>query len=355
MRPVLIGNLEEERPFYHRDPSTQHLNCARILSNDTDYIKEIAKKRVSYRDPDELPMDCDSIKRRSYFPSQPLSFEEMVFPVAYARIVYQDYRFLEMELAAAYSPQNYYCYAIDAKADAKFHDRIHSLARCFPNVVFTKNEYRVGSDGHNMLPSFLECLRLLIQLPAPWKYVVLLQNHDSTLRTNYETINIFKWLNGSNDVEVLPLPGGRIDAKLDWSFKSLNLFKNETRNSMGHDGFPPVLKFSKGYVEASLSRPVVDFLLNDLNLTELVARIEKGGYGIDEIMLPTLHASDAIGAPGAFTQYCQNEGVSVRQITRISLWDSAQCGSHNMRHSICVFGIEDIPRWLAWLPHLFGA
>ncbi|KAH7730126.1 core-2/I-Branching enzyme family protein [Aphelenchoides avenae] len=206
-----------------------------------------------------------------------------------------------------------------------------------------------------MGPSFLECLRLLAQPHMPWKYVSLLQNHDSTLRTNYEAINIFKWLNGSNDLEVKSPPGGRIDDKLDWSFKALNLFKNGTRNSMDHNGFPPVMKFSKGYVEGSLSRAMVDFMLNDMDLTELVARIEKGSFGIDEIMLPTLHALDAIDAPGGFTQYCQNKGVSVQHITRMSLWyDSKKCGSHNMRHAICVFGIEDIPLWLSRLPHLFG-
>lgn len=91
---------------------------------------------------------------------------------------------------------------------------------------------------------------------------------------------------------------------------------SESRNTENHKGVPPVLKFSKGYVESSLSRPMVDFMLYDMNLTELVNRIEKGSFGIDEIMLPTLHASDAVGAPGGFTQYCQNKGISVQHITR---------------------------------------
>lgn len=41
-----------------------------------------------------------------------------------------------------------------------------------------------------------------------------------------ETVRILRWMNGSNDVEVTTLPGGRVDEKLDWSFEALKLFKN---------------------------------------------------------------------------------------------------------------------------------
>lgn len=59
----------------------------------------------------------------------------------------------------------------------------------------------------------------------------------------------------------------------------------ETRNDMKFNGYEPTLVFSKGYVESTLSRKMIDFMLNDLNLTELMRRIELKGFGIDEIMV----------------------------------------------------------------------
>lgn len=55
-----------------------------------------------------------------------------------------------------------------------------------------------------------------------------------------EMVRILKWLNGSNDVELTQIPGGRIgrtfrelrtnlifiDESLDWSFNAINLFQN---------------------------------------------------------------------------------------------------------------------------------
>lgn len=54
---------------------------------------------------------------------------------------------------------------------------------------------------------------------------------------------------------------------------------------MTFNGYEPKLVFSKGYVESTLSRPMVDFMINDLNLTEWMRRIELKGFGIDEIMV----------------------------------------------------------------------
>jgi hypothetical protein len=143
-------------------------------------------------------------------------------------------------------------------------------------------------------------------------------------------VRILKWMNGSNDVEITSLPGGRVDETLDWSFEALNLFQNrkplsfiishqsfsETRNTMKFNSYEPKLVFSKGYVESTLSRPMVDFMLNELNLTELMRRIEMKGFGVDEIMIPTLDAADAIAAPGGFTHHCFAKNVEVKHITR---------------------------------------
>ncbi|KAI6208501.1 Beta-1,3-galactosyl-O-glycosyl-glycoprotein beta-1,6-N-acetylglucosaminyltransferase 3 [Aphelenchoides besseyi] len=348
---------EAEQPkqqYFVRPPGSEHLQCNRFYEDDKEYLKPYVEKRMFYKDPAELPMDCESIKTRNYFPDKPSSKEEAEFPVARARIVYMDYVLLEMELAAAYQPQNHYCFAIDNKSDATFHSRIHSLAKCFPNVIVTKREFKVDGGGHNMGPSFLECLHLLAVPEKKWKYVHLLQNHDTSLRTNLETVRILKWLNGSNDVEITYMPGGRYDETLDWSFEALKLFKNDTRNKKPFNGYDPKLVFSKGYVESTLSRAMVDFMLNELDLTELVRRIELKSFGIDELMIPTLHAADAIAAPGGFTHHCLEQNIAVQHITRKSVWSSTEdCYTGQMRHAICIFGVEDLKDHIAKFPKLF--
>jgi hypothetical protein len=78
-----------------------------------------------------------------------------------------------MELAASYTPQNFYCYMIDKKSEKIFHDRIHALTKCFPNVIATTREYKVDSAGHNMWPAFVECLNALQKFE--WRYAMLVQ------------------------------------------------------------------------------------------------------------------------------------------------------------------------------------
>lgn len=73
-----------------------------------------------------------------------------------------------------YAPQNFYCYALDAKSTALFHAQMRNLSKCFPNVLLAPREYMVDSAGHNTSRSFLECLRVVRKLPS-WKYAILLQ------------------------------------------------------------------------------------------------------------------------------------------------------------------------------------
>ncbi|CAK5121259.1 unnamed protein product [Meloidogyne enterolobii] len=93
-------------------------------------------------------MDCRSIKERNYFLEKPLSTAEKKYPLAYARIVYKNYRFLETELATNYQRQNWYCFAVDKKiGDKQFLKRIKALAKCFPNVIVPTKRFPVDNNG----------------------------------------------------------------------------------------------------------------------------------------------------------------------------------------------------------------
>lgn len=68
-------------------------NCQRILTGDSKYVKEQAKRRLTMAKGTEqevdIPMDCASIRARQHFVDTPLTDRERQFPLAYARIVYK--------------------------------------------------------------------------------------------------------------------------------------------------------------------------------------------------------------------------------------------------------------------------
>lgn len=136
-------------------------------------------------------------------------------------------------LAVEYAPQNFYCYAIDAKAPDLFRKRIHAMASCFPNVFVAPQEFDVQSNGKNVSRSHLACLRELGGIDKKkedggirWKYAILLQvnpnenekkikrnyrkkkliflqNQDIPLRTNAEMVEMLTVYNGTNEVGTL--------------------------------------------------------------------------------------------------------------------------------------------------------
>uniref|UniRef100_A0A914KLW2 Uncharacterized protein n=1 Tax=Meloidogyne incognita TaxID=6306 RepID=A0A914KLW2_MELIC len=135
----------------------ERIDCKRIIKGDESYIKLEAKSRLTYKDPRHLLMDCRSIKQRNYFLAKPLSTEEGKYPLAYARLVYGSYRFLEAEFATNYQPQNWYCFAVDAKiGDKLFFKRIKALAKCFSNVIVPSKRFPVDRNGR--LPFYCDLL-----------------------------------------------------------------------------------------------------------------------------------------------------------------------------------------------------
>lgn len=53
---------------------------------------------------------------------------------------------------------------------------------------------------------------------------------------------------------------------------------------------------------------MVDYMLNEMDITRLIDQVDTGGYGIDEIFMGSLNANDAIGVPGGFTMHCVDRG-----------------------------------------------
>lgn len=129
-------------------------------------------------------------------------------------------------------------------------------------------------------------------------------------KTNYELVQIFQLFCGANDIRVQPPMMERFNESSDWTFEGLDLVKNPWK-------YPEDSKMTlaKGQVQSSVSRHMVDFMLNELNLTKVLEQLE-GRYGIDELLWPMLQVTEELEIPGGFTRKCMENGISVNDITR---------------------------------------
>uniref|UniRef100_A0A0M3II45 Core-2/I-Branching enzyme n=1 Tax=Ascaris lumbricoides TaxID=6252 RepID=A0A0M3II45_ASCLU len=277
---------------------------------------------------------CKAIRRRVLQDLiSPTKFE-VDFPIAFVRVVYKDYLLQELLFKLQYTPMNLFCFVIDKKSSALFKEQISNLTECFPNAISSQRQLSIDSAGHNMLNGFFECFRLLLTRPK-WKYLITLQNHDIPLRTNFELVNILQALNGSNDVGVLHAIPERIPKHIQWTYKALHLFKDETKNDNRS------LKITKGSASCSLSRAFVDFIVNKLDVGIFIALFNQMYYGVDEMLFSTLHSNEQLEAPGGYTTQCLNKFNGY--ITRYVVWKrSQQCKSGIDRHRVCILGVADL-------------
>lgn len=99
----------------------------------------------------------------------------------------------------------------------------------------------------------------------------------------------------------------------------------ETRNRLPHNGHKPVLHLAKSLVQVSVSRPMVEFMLHELDLTGVIKNFDWNKYGIDELLFGSLNSADAVDAPGGFTSYCLDHKASDGSLTRY--FHSFQCSN----------------------------
>ncbi|KAI3420135.1 hypothetical protein GPALN_003459 [Globodera pallida] len=320
-------------------PQLSRLNCNSLINNGTEF-KQFGggkRRRIVQKDPphDNLDTNCSSIRARWHFLEKAGTAREAHFPLAFARTVFRQM------LSVEYSPENVYCYALDAKADALFMRRVHALAHCFPNVVVLAEHFNVFSNGKNVTRAQLACLEAMLPM-GEWKYALLLQNHDLPLRTNAELVEILRVYNGTNDIGTKKIMPNTVNFSLDWSLAKLHLYRkgqqvptNLTR-----------LHHTKSFNLIALSRTAVQFTLGTLNLDKMIAQLELSAYGMDEVLFSTLN-SNLPDFPGGFSPICLPRPVS--NMGRYTIWHgnyvasaSGGCRSAYFRHGVCVYGTEDL-------------
>ncbi|KAF8363625.1 hypothetical protein PRIPAC_90548 [Pristionchus pacificus] len=306
---------------FRRRPEVAHVDCSRLLKDDTKYAKEIAKRRPNLRKNAKLDMSCEAIQKRIL----PARNPDTGFPIMYARIVNTDYEFLEDQLATNYANENVFCFSIDKKASRAFHERIFNLEKCLPNVVVAKKEEDVDGSGHNQNEAHLDCMGA---------------NHDVMIKTHQEMTEILRIYGGANEVEINECPDHRCISELEKNLGKLELCPKSLRGMELARCKNSSITFGKGAMQAILSRAAVDFIFDEINIRPLMKEMNEMGFGVDEQLYESLQITPEIRLPGGFHYKCRSK--QAQYISRISIW-SGDCKSGNVRHSICVYGVEDLP------------
>ncbi|VDO78289.1 unnamed protein product [Heligmosomoides polygyrus] len=98
-------------------------------------------------------------------------------------------------------------------------------------------------------------------------------NNDVVIKSPYEFVEIYKILDGVNDVEVSPCPEKRWNLSMKWDARSLKLFVDESLATPQQ--LNAKLQFAKGSAQASFSRAAVEWLVGTVNLTTLLDQINS--------------------------------------------------------------------------------
>ncbi|KIH67339.1 Core-2/I-Branching enzyme [Ancylostoma duodenale] len=238
-------------------------------------------------------------------------------------------------------------------------DYIASIAKNRPVLIHKNEERSCEMIRHSIVPP-TQMKKMMFGVAFAR---VVYRNHDVIIKSPYEMVEIYKLLEGANDIEISPCPEDRLDQSRQWDARSLNLFRDES--AMTPKQLSAQLTFAKGAAQASLSRPAVEWLVNTANLTNLMNQLNEKQFGVDEILMESLQVSDDLDMPGRFTSECLMRGLNTPFISRsdisclsckMSIWeydDAYRCRSKYSRKSICILGIEDL-QTLSQYPHLMA-
>uniref|UniRef100_A0A0N5C5W2 Glycosyltransferase family 92 protein n=1 Tax=Strongyloides papillosus TaxID=174720 RepID=A0A0N5C5W2_STREA len=360
-------------PVLWKHPLVSHINCGALLNGDSSYIMKESKelKKLKYL-PNTFSTLCEDIKKRGHYPDKPLSQEEADFPIAYIRTIYKDYLTLEYQFLLTYAPQNYYCFIIDKKQPADFHNKMSALAGCFKNVHIIQNRYQMDSNGININNAYYDCMKYLND--KNYKYVVvlnvsflniilfffqLLQNDDMPLKTNREIVEILKIYNGSIDIEYAdprPFYNDRVNLSLDWSLGHLEIFKEGDPRKLDNKILSSQLEIQKGYNAIFYPKETVKYFVEELNLTKFFKQLDDMNlYANDEFGFQSLIANEYLNIPGRIDADCLKKDYFFKDsyMTRYVKWIfDGDCDESETRHYVCLQNIKTLHS-IKKVPHLF--
>lgn len=78
------------------------------------------------------------------------------------------------------------------------------------------------------------------------------------------------------------------------------------------------LYITKSFVSTSLTRKMVEFMTEILDLNGFITQLEATSkYSMDELFVSSINSNDQLNAPGGFTKACLDRGFPVDGLTRL--------------------------------------
>ncbi|GMS92855.1 hypothetical protein PENTCL1PPCAC_15030, partial [Pristionchus entomophagus] len=306
------------------------IDCDRVFSGDVNYTKNLSCESI------QVTFNHNSTKYnevQARFASAPSFYEP--YTMAYAKIVYKDYQFLEQQMWNTYTRRSWYCFSIDLKASENFRSKIINLEECLPNVI-TGVSRKISGNGLNQNYAHLDCMRILES--KKFEYVFLLQNHDILTRTHKEFARILSSLEGSTVVDKYPCPSDRCLKSYPTNLGQLELCPTSFTEQELSSCEAGKIRYMKGGMQALLPKAASDSIVNVINATIFIDMYTKR-FGGDETFFPSITTTEALKIPGRYTAKCGYP----RHLRYVIWWKKSKCASGNMRNGVCVFGLEDIP------------
>ncbi|XP_077200874.1 beta-1,3-galactosyl-O-glycosyl-glycoprotein beta-1,6-N-acetylglucosaminyltransferase [Paroedura picta] len=343
------------------------VNCTKILQGDPEEIQKVKLEllTVSFRKSPKLTAhdyinmttDCASfIKRRKYI-MEPLSKEEVEFPLAYSIVVYHKINMLDRLLRAIYAPQNYYCIHVDKKSPESFLAAVKGIASCFDNVFIASQLESVVYASWSRVQADLNCMKDLHRRSRSWKYLINLCGMDFPIKTNQEMVEKLKVLKGENSLETEKMPSYK---EIRWK-KHYEIVDGKVKN-MGIDKHHPPIStpIFSGSAYFVVSRRFVEYVLENSKILSFI-EWAKDTYSPDEYLWATIQRIPEV--PGAVSASEKYDVSDMNALARFVKWHYFEgdvskgapyppCNGIHVR-SVCVFGVGDL-NWMLRKHHFFA-
>lgn len=195
--------LAEQRPTVY---SRTRLSCVALMQGDANeaerakyYMRSNRRQAKDATDYVNGTRNCAEFLHSRGYASRPTSREEAEFPIAFSILVFKDVEQVERLVRSIYTPQNFYCIHIDAKASAETEQGLRAIAGCFDNVFVASRQESVRWGHVSIVRAEIYCLEDLIKYR--WKYFVNLSGQMFPTHSNRELVRILRVYDGANDVE----------------------------------------------------------------------------------------------------------------------------------------------------------
>ena len=257
----------------------------------------------------------------------------------------------ESLLRRIYRPFNSYCIHIDSRSNLEFVQVIRLLAECYHDMFNVSNIHVVSEMAviwglDSILRADLLCFKILFEKFPSWTALVNIAGSEYPIRSNLAFVKKFLNSKKNNEkgavFERKLMTTGMYQRRLKFYWQKGRLRRTKTKRP------PPPFRLTlyKGQRSGILDRYWVWFLLHHpVSKTFLDWSLDSGHT--EEHFLQTLTMIDKIDwSPESGYIVRQRRSWTSEPIVRATwAWSNVTCHG-KWRHSVCVYGLSDIPHIL---------